>query len=744
MARNFYPVVLLVLLLAVFAPLFAGCNFLPFDAYPAYCEGMLVASGQTYEHAGTVNSREQEFGWFAVNIPNDVLFSTSLRKGVFPLWNPYYGCGAPTFDDGQFRPLNPFKLLFFIYPDYWTYCISLFLLLASGALFFNFWLKSKGLDELSSLVGSIAFSLNPWTLSRLAQSDSPAYLLSPLLFIVFDRLDLARPFRSACLLSLTLFLICSISHPEMFLLISLVGFLYYFSSGYNIRKIRFITTASPLFLGATCIYWLPPVIFSFSAFIYKNIIRYDYSYSLKDLLTSSSDMFLFPTLIFFLVAWLFGKRVFLFFKFVFAAGFLLIFLQIPFLDFSLASTVNRHFFIQAYYFKPFFWLAVSIAVASGFESFFNNTLDKWIRVAAVIILILSAGLEALLCFISGDLLPGVQLPLLGVVVVVSTVILIAYKGMFRPSLKILAAFMIVLPFLLPFSTESLRWNRAKMKLPDLLCKCKDDFSESRVVSIGFKPTYYLPPNWGSAFAMRQGEAVSALFQVDYFKLFHQSKFPFTTVVFDYPETVIFEQMGASFVIVPLKAPPLGGASSFPGYVKEASDNHITIYRLENGKGRFFLADKAEFESPGQNISKQIMDLGGRKDGYAVVRREGDKIPATLGNISSSGRIEVTLDEPERIALKVSTRDPAALLVVRDTFHSGWKARLNGRSADILRVNGCFRGLFLEKGTSKVEFYYRPASTIAALLVSIFSCLLCLAGATFSLKSRRNKPLEPLT
>ena len=247
----------------------------------------------------------------------------------------------------------------------------------------------------------------------------------------------------------------------------------------------------------------------------------------------------------------------------------------------------------------------------------------------------------------------------------------------------------------------------------------------------------MPTNWGSAFAIRQGEAVSALFQVDHFKLFHQGKFPFTTVVFDYPETVIFEQMGASFVLVPSKAPPLGGATSFPGYVKEAFDDHITIYRLENGKGRFFLAEKAEFESPGRNISRQIMDLGERKDGFVVVRQEGDGNPDSLGNISSSGKIEVRLDEPEKIALEVSCENPA-MLVVRDTFNSDWKARVNGRSAVILKVNGCFRGLLLKNGTSKVELYYRPWTTIGALLISLFSCLACMAGLALSIAARRKK------
>ncbi len=61
---------------------------------------------------------------------------------------------------------------------------------------------------------------------------------------------------------------------------------------------------------------------------------------------------------------------------------------------------------------------------------------------------------------------------------------------------------------------------------------------------------------------------------------------------------------------------------------------------------------------------------------------------------------------------------AGLLVLSDTFYPGWKAFVDGEPRPIHRVNGTFRGVFVEAGDRKVVFRYAPASFRWGVVLSL--------------------------
>jgi hypothetical protein len=83
-------------------------------------------------------------------------------------------------------------------------------------------------------------------------------------------------------------------------------------------------------------------------------------------------------------------------------------------------------------------------------------------------------------------------------------------------------------------------------------------------------------------------------------------------------------------------------------------------------------------------------------------------------------------------LKIQARaERDAYLVLSDRFAPGWEARLDGKSAPILRAEYLFRAVPLPAGEHTVEFRYRPASFRTGCLVSlaglIATALLARAG-----------------
>ena len=73
-----------------------------------------------------------------------------------------------------------------------------------------------------------------------------------------------------------------------------------------------------------------------------------------------------------------------------------------------------------------------------------------------------------------------------------------------------------------------------------------------------------------------------------------------------------------------------------------------------------------------------------------------------------GTAKLVLDRPGRI--RVTTDSPSnQLLVVSESYHSGWQAYSDGRRVRIIRAYGDFMAVPVAAGTHEVEFFFRPLS-----------------------------------
>ena len=71
------------------------------------------------------------------------------------------------------------------------------------------------------------------------------------------------------------------------------------------------------------------------------------------------------------------------------------------------------------------------------------------------------------------------------------------------------------------------------------------------------------------------------------------------------------------------------------------------------------------------------------------------------------RIErVWLPSPNRMNILIEVKKPA-LLVTTDIFYPGWRVSVDGQPETPLRVNYLQRGVWLDKGTHKVQWVFRP-------------------------------------
>jgi uncharacterized membrane protein YfhO len=77
-------------------------------------------------------------------------------------------------------------------------------------------------------------------------------------------------------------------------------------------------------------------------------------------------------------------------------------------------------------------------------------------------------------------------------------------------------------------------------------------------------------------------------------------------------------------------------------------------------------------------------------------------------------------------------------VLTDVQYPGWKATVDGKSADIERVDYLLRGVVVPAGTHTVEFSYEPASWRAGWILSGLSLLALVGVAALGWRRRREE------
>ncbi|MEO8360722.1 MAG: YfhO family protein [Vicinamibacteria bacterium] len=94
-----------------------------------------------------------------------------------------------------------------------------------------------------------------------------------------------------------------------------------------------------------------------------------------------------------------------------------------------------------------------------------------------------------------------------------------------------------------------------------------------------------------------------------------------------------------------------------------------------------------------------------------------------------GISHIVEDTSDRIVIDVDT-DGDGVVALLEGAAKGWQALVDGRDADILRVNYVFRGAQVPAGRHRLTFVYRPESVKLGVMISILTMIAtALAGTT---------------
>jgi uncharacterized membrane protein YfhO len=83
--------------------------------------------------------------------------------------------------------------------------------------------------------------------------------------------------------------------------------------------------------------------------------------------------------------------------------------------------------------------------------------------------------------------------------------------------------------------------------------------------------------------------------------------------------------------------------------------------------------------------------------------------------------KIEYDNVNRIRIEVTTAQPG-VVVLSESSYPGWRVTVNGKPANIIRLNYLFQGVEVDSGRQQIQFEYQPPFFRLYLLISIFTFL----------------------
>jgi hypothetical protein len=725
------------LLLLAFAPLFAGKNILPFEKYPNWGTAPVKDAGGVFQPDRAFQARKAAASWvvdsdfvgLSLYWPQDLLIARSLREGRLPLWDPTRGGGYPTFDNGQFRPFNPFRLPFWALPSNGMYSLSLALCLVFGVWGAWVWLRKEGHGTAEALLGAGVFALNPWVLERLPVQEPAAYFFLPWILLALRQVRWREPLTIA-LPALAVTAMAHVGQPEPCLLVTVIASMHYLIHGTAEetqwrglgKRAALLGAVGLCTLATLAVLWVPLVRLSTLSFTYKKAgLPFIIESSWWAPVTVAADFFVAPGLLALLAASLASRKGRPWFWLGLALFGLLALMPIPLGGSRLKTWLQLSVFvIPLTNFKLIFWAGLSFALPQGLHALRDAA--RRAGVAAAVAGFFGLGMVALAAarfpVALGD---QTRLPLVAALALLAgpTALLVcAFRPRWDGSGAVRAA-LLLLPLAFPISLDHLGWNRTPRVESDLAAWVRSERPHERVLSTGIP--FALPPDSGQAVGVRCGEMNAAYFPNDYFQLFFRPPAPPTLIAFRDPEIVRFRQMGATLMLVPSELAPRGQQAARSG--KWAS-----AFEIPDAQGRLFFAEEVAPRQAGKGLTEQIMEAGKGSDGAVVVETVGQPAPAPWpATRRGEGRLSFVSDGPEEIVIEAEAPDDS-LLVLRDTWYPGWRATVDGAGTTIYKANGCFRAVRVPAGRHQVRFVYCPVLVYASGALSLAATLLLLTAA----------------
>jgi hypothetical protein len=688
----------------------------------------------------------------------------TFKNFQIPFWNPYSFSGTPHLANYQSAVFSPFNLIFFILPfiDAWRLLILFAPLLAGRFMFLL--LKELKSSDIGALIGSVAFMFCGFITTWMAYGTlSYAILFLPISLFFVEKFYNTNKNRYLLLFSLTIPLSFFSGHFQ----ISIYFFIFVFS--YLIFKLiserktkKALLTFVYLFIGF--LFSLPQLLPSIELYfqtlrsgIFQKIevIPWGYlpTFIAPDFFgnpVTRNDWFghyaewnayigVIPLLLAFYA--LISKRsklviylgivalTVIFISFQTPLLDLLVMLKIPVISTSAASRVIVIFSFVA-----------AILASIGFDAIFNDIKNK--KIKKISIILFSSGVVFIFLWIA--IMFKLFLPLDKIIIakqnlILPTIFYVSLVGLilsilFLEKSKYFKKYIFIIPIiillivsfdLLRFANKWMPFDKRELMYPNV--KIVSEFnkisSSERVFgNLGGESTiYYKLPTVGgydAVYIQRYGEFVKYIENGEFGQSYRS--------VVEFPKNGKYTEkainlFGVKYIIHKIADGQMSW--TFP-YWKYKEGTFKSVYNdktyeiLENTKSfdRAFLVNSYIVEKDSKNILQKMFNTVSLRDEVVLEKNLNIKLD------QATGSARILSYTPNKVTISTNSNGNN-LLLLTDSFYTGWNAYIDGKKVDVLRADYTFRAVGVPKGSHEVVFSYESKSFLLGLVGVILGVIL---------------------
>lgn len=158
------------------------------------------------------------------------------------------------------------------------------------------------------------------------------------------------------------------------------------------------------------------------------------------------------------------------------------------------------------------------------------------------------------------------------------------------------------------------------------------------------------------------------------------------------------------------------------------NSNWALVKNDSSLPKVYFVDNIDVISSKEQILERLFSSSFNPSTAAIVE---EKIHAT--EFPKNGEKQAVIERYEENNIQIKTRlTNNSFLVVSDNYYPGWKATIDGKETRILRTNYSFRGIIVPAGIHRIDLFYQPNSFFIGVVISFLSLLVYL-GVIFMRK-----------
>ncbi len=200
----------------------------------------------------TLNTFSEPTGSLLV-YPWDRVSSEAVRKGYFPLWNPYNALGVPHWANIQTACLFPLKLIIYFFPSLFVNDLYIILRIFLQVLFAYLFIRSLGLSKECSIFVAISCPLCGYAIYNINCSGTNIFMILPLSLYLFKNLAKRPTIGYMLLCSLAVSLSIFGGNPGPIFYCLFFALLFYLFQVFIISQKRRVNLLKSLLIGGSAL-----------------------------------------------------------------------------------------------------------------------------------------------------------------------------------------------------------------------------------------------------------------------------------------------------------------------------------------------------------------------------------------------------------------------------------------------------------------------------------------------------------